>query len=69
MEITNKMIREKIEELYPIIEPHWSDEDIIDFIKEIWNLIPDEDLEENQELINELKVHIRNKKIDNIINE
>lgn len=61
------MIRKEIEELYPIIQPSWTYQEIIDYIESIILFIPDEDLEENLELIAGLKVEMRNKKIEIIL--
>jgi hypothetical protein len=62
------MIREEIEELFsPVITPDWSDQEIIDYIQSILPLVPDEDLDENLELIERLKAEIRNKKIEIIL--
>jgi hypothetical protein len=60
------MIRKEIEELYPIIQPNWTDEGIVEWIEGILPFVPDEDLDENLELIARMKAYIRNKKIKKI---
>ncbi len=60
-------IRHKIEELYPIITPEWTDEFILEYLGKILPYVRDEDLEENLELIADLKSEIRVKKIEIIL--
>jgi hypothetical protein len=61
------MIRKEIEELYLNITPDWTDQEIIDYIESILPFVPDEDLDENLELIAGLKIEMRNKKIEIIL--
>jgi hypothetical protein len=62
------MIRKEIEELFnPFITPDWSDQEIIDYIESILSLVPDEDIEENLELIKRLKIDMRDRKIEIIL--
>lgn len=61
------MIRQKIEDLYPNITPEWTDQAIISYIEEIILFVPDEYVEENLELIADLKSEIRVKKIEIIL--
>jgi hypothetical protein len=57
------MIRQEIEELYLNINPDWTDIEVVDYIESILPFVPDEDLDENLELIARMKAYIRNKKI------
>jgi hypothetical protein len=61
------MIRRKIEELYLNIDHTWTDQEVIEYIESILPFVPDEDLEENLEILNDLKSEIRNKKIEIIL--
>lgn len=61
------MIRQEIEELYLNINPDWTDLEVVDYIESILPLVPEEDLDENLELLTRLKAEIRHKKIDNIL--
>jgi hypothetical protein len=60
-------IRRKIEELYLNIDHTWTDQEVIEYIESILPFVPDEDLEENLEILNDLKCEIRNKKIEIIL--
>jgi hypothetical protein len=61
------MIRREIEELYPTIKSSWTDEVVVDYIESILPFVPEEDLDENLELIARLKAYIRHKKIKIIL--
>ncbi len=63
----NMNIRRKIEELYLNIDHTWTDQEVIEYIESILPFVPDEDLEENLEILNDLKSEIRNKKIEIIL--
>jgi len=61
------MIREKIEELYLNIDHTWTDQEVIEYIESILIFVPDEDYEENLELLAGLRNEIRDKKIQIIL--
>jgi hypothetical protein len=61
------MIRKEIEELYLNIDLSWTDQEVVDYIESILPFVPDEDLDENLELIAGLKAEMRNKKIETIL--
>lgn len=60
------MIREIIADLIPFSE-NMNDDEIINLLKLNIQLCPDEDVEENEKLLSDFIIEIRNEKIDSIL--